>query len=72
MSVVESDVPCHSALGKDLIERAAFRDAYRALPTPLRRTLSSRPRSNVFRRPPKCPRSRKRRQCWPRSPKPMK
>ena len=34
MSVVESDVPRHSALGKDLIERADFRDAYRA---PLRR-----------------------------------
>ena len=30
MSVVESDVPRHSALGKDLIERADFRDAYRA------------------------------------------
>jgi hypothetical protein len=29
MSVVESDVPRHSALGKDLIERADFRDAYR-------------------------------------------
>ena len=28
MSVVESDVPRHSALGKDLIERADFRDAY--------------------------------------------
>ena len=28
--VVESDVPRHSALGKDLIERADFRDAYRA------------------------------------------
>jgi hypothetical protein len=30
MSVVECDVPRHSALGKDLIERADFRDAYRA------------------------------------------
>jgi hypothetical protein len=30
MSVVECDVPFHSALGKDLIERADFRDAYRA------------------------------------------
>ena len=30
MSVVESDVPRHSALGKELIERADFRDAYRA------------------------------------------
>ena len=30
MSVVESEVPPHSALGKDLIERADFRDAYRA------------------------------------------
>jgi hypothetical protein len=30
MSVIECDVPCHSALGKDLIERADFRDAYRA------------------------------------------
>jgi hypothetical protein len=30
MSVVECDVPCNSALGKDLIERADFCDAYRA------------------------------------------
>jgi predicted phage terminase large subunit-like protein len=30
MSVVECDVPRHSALGKELIERADFRDAYRA------------------------------------------
>jgi hypothetical protein len=30
VSVVECDVPRHSALGKDLIERADFRDAYRA------------------------------------------
>jgi hypothetical protein len=30
MSVVECGVPHHSALGKDLIERADFRDAYRA------------------------------------------
>ena len=30
MSVVECDVPRHSALGKDLIECADFRDAYRA------------------------------------------
>jgi hypothetical protein len=30
MSVVECDVRRHSALGKDLIERADFRDAYRA------------------------------------------
>jgi hypothetical protein len=30
VSVVESDVPRNSALGKDLIERADFRDAYRA------------------------------------------
>jgi hypothetical protein len=30
MSVVESDVPRHSALGKELIESADFRDAYRA------------------------------------------
>ena len=30
MSLVETDVPCHSALGKDLIEHADFRDAYRA------------------------------------------
>jgi hypothetical protein len=30
MSVVECDVPRRSALGKDLIERADFRDAYRA------------------------------------------
>ena len=30
MSVVECDVPHHSALGRDLIERADFRDAYRA------------------------------------------
>src|SRR5215469_17286069 len=30
MSVVESDVPRNSALGKELIERADFRDAYRA------------------------------------------
>ena len=30
MSVVECDVPRQSALGKDLIERADFRDAYRA------------------------------------------
>ena len=29
MSVVECDVPRHSALGKDLIEHADFRDAYR-------------------------------------------
>jgi hypothetical protein len=29
-AVVECDVPCHSALGKDLIEGAGFRDAYRA------------------------------------------
>ena len=28
--VVECDVPGHSALGKDLIERADFRDSYRA------------------------------------------
>jgi hypothetical protein len=28
MSVVECDVPRHSVLGKDLIERADFRDAY--------------------------------------------
>ena len=28
--VVECDVPRHSALGRDLIERADFRDAYRA------------------------------------------
>ena len=28
MSVVECDVPRHSALGKDLIEHADFRDAY--------------------------------------------
>ena len=34
MSVVECDVPSESALGKALIERADFRDAYRA---PLRR-----------------------------------
>jgi hypothetical protein len=30
MSVLESDVPHHSAVGRDLIERADFRDAYRA------------------------------------------
>jgi hypothetical protein len=30
MCVVECDVPCHSALSKDLIERADFHDAYRA------------------------------------------
>ena len=30
MSVVECDVPGHGALGKDLIERIDFRDAYRA------------------------------------------
>src|SRR5262249_31673115 len=30
MRVVASDVPGHSALGKDLIERADFCDAYRA------------------------------------------
>jgi hypothetical protein len=30
MSVVECDVPSRSALGADLIERADFRDAYRA------------------------------------------
>ncbi len=30
MSVVECDVPSESALGKNLIERANFRDAYRA------------------------------------------
>jgi hypothetical protein len=30
MSVVECDVPRHSALGKNFIERADFRDAYRA------------------------------------------
>jgi hypothetical protein len=30
MSIVECDVPRYSALGKDLIERADFRDAYRA------------------------------------------
>jgi uncharacterized protein DUF2867 len=30
VSVVECDVPRHSALGKDLIERADFRHAYRA------------------------------------------
>jgi len=30
MSVVECDVPCCSALGKDLIKRADYRDAYRA------------------------------------------
>jgi hypothetical protein len=30
MSVVACDVPRHSALGRDLIERADFRDAYRA------------------------------------------
>jgi hypothetical protein len=30
MSVLECDVPRHSALGKDLVERADFRDAYRA------------------------------------------
>src|SRR5262252_6855255 len=30
MSVVECDVPRHSALGKDLIERADFRDAHSA------------------------------------------
>jgi Protein of unknown function (DUF2867) len=35
MSVVECDVPRRSALGKDLIERADFRDAYRV---PLRRS----------------------------------
>ena len=34
MSVVECDVPSESALGKALIERADFSDAYRA---PLRR-----------------------------------
>ena len=32
MSVVECDVPSESALGKALIERADFRDAYRAPP----------------------------------------
>jgi hypothetical protein len=31
MTVVECGVPCQSALGKDLIERADFRDAYRAV-----------------------------------------
>ena len=35
MSVVECDVPSESALGKTLIERADFSDAYRA---PLRRS----------------------------------
>jgi Protein of unknown function (DUF2867) len=30
MSIVDCDVPRHSALGKGLIERADFRDAYRA------------------------------------------
>ena len=35
MSVVECDVPSESALGKNLIERADFSDAYRA---PLRRS----------------------------------
>ena len=30
MSIVECDVPHHSALGKDLIESADFHDAYRA------------------------------------------
>ena len=30
MSVVECDVPVESALSKGLIERADFRDAYRA------------------------------------------
>jgi hypothetical protein len=30
LSVVECDVPRHSALGRHLIERADFRDAYRA------------------------------------------
>jgi hypothetical protein len=30
MSVVECDVPRHSALDRDLVERADFRDAYRA------------------------------------------
>src|SRR5262249_16706831 len=30
MSVVECDVPRHSALGKELIDRADFRDAFRA------------------------------------------
>jgi len=30
LSVVECDVPRHSALGKDLIERADYQDAYRA------------------------------------------
>ena len=34
MSVVECDVPSESALGKTLIDRADFSDAYRA---PLRR-----------------------------------
>jgi hypothetical protein len=29
MSVLECDVPGHSALGKDLIERIDFRDTYR-------------------------------------------
>src|SRR5215831_18457734 len=38
MSVVECDVPSESALGKALIERANFRDAYRA---PLRRPEAS-------------------------------
>ena len=30
MSVVECNVPCHSALGKKLIEHADFRNAHRA------------------------------------------
>jgi hypothetical protein len=30
-SVIECDIPCTSALGRDLIERADFHDAYRAL-----------------------------------------
>jgi len=38
MSVVECDVPSESALGKALIERADFSDAYRA---PLRRPDAS-------------------------------
>ena len=48
MSVVECDVPRQSALGKDLIERADFRDAYRA---PLTRwTLMSLTSSSEFSR----------------------
>jgi hypothetical protein len=50
MSVVESDVPRHSALGKDLIECADFRHAYCA-PLTARKLASLKSSSEFSGRP---------------------